>query len=401
MRLAGRTAKLGDVCAIIHVADGADRFDARSVGHGAPGRRSVSRDVNDPRNPNPVTLSARRTRSGQRPEARRGQEAWRTCARNWVKMPTDGLDCTSAVAAQPPPKAGAAFTLRSLGMAIRVDDRPTFCRERTGQQRSAWLRPPMQASTMRDFRDAKAMARSLRDALAQKGVTTHTDCLELIALSFGLEGLARARRANRRRRRQPGRRAAAARAPDAAARHRIFRRPRLLFAGRERRAGRDYAFTGEQDVAGGRSIGYRDDPAQDQPTRPAWSPTCCSERHGRPRREAAGARATWARLSASSTRSAHGAPRCWSPAPAISSLPSEAGAGRGDAFQLYAKGRTADRALAAEIAEIAHPGVLADTVAMFARPACLEKQALEMRDPWWSPWLSGGLDRRPWTAAWT
>lgn len=41
---------------------------------------------------------------------------------------------------------------------------------------------------MRDFRDAKAMARRLRDALAQKDVAlTHTECLELIARSFGLK----------------------------------------------------------------------------------------------------------------------------------------------------------------------------------------------------------------------
>ncbi|MGH6958047.1 MAG: LON peptidase substrate-binding domain-containing protein [Caulobacteraceae bacterium] len=41
---------------------------------------------------------------------------------------------------------------------------------------------------MRDYRDAKAMARRLREALAQKGLAlTHTDCLELIARAFGLK----------------------------------------------------------------------------------------------------------------------------------------------------------------------------------------------------------------------
>lgn len=41
---------------------------------------------------------------------------------------------------------------------------------------------------MRDYRDVKAMARRLREALAQRGVSlTHTDCLELIARSFGLK----------------------------------------------------------------------------------------------------------------------------------------------------------------------------------------------------------------------
>lgn len=41
---------------------------------------------------------------------------------------------------------------------------------------------------MRDFRDAKAMAHSLRDALKAKAVeTTHSECLELIAKAFGNE----------------------------------------------------------------------------------------------------------------------------------------------------------------------------------------------------------------------
>jgi hypothetical protein len=39
---------------------------------------------------------------------------------------------------------------------------------------------------MRDFRDAKAMAHALRDALRVKAVeTTHSECLELIAKTFG------------------------------------------------------------------------------------------------------------------------------------------------------------------------------------------------------------------------
>src|SRR5580692_2225078 len=41
---------------------------------------------------------------------------------------------------------------------------------------------------MRDFRDAKAMAHTLRDALKIKAVeTTHSECLELIAKTFGYE----------------------------------------------------------------------------------------------------------------------------------------------------------------------------------------------------------------------
>jgi hypothetical protein len=39
---------------------------------------------------------------------------------------------------------------------------------------------------MRDFRDAKAMAHTLRDALKAKAIeTTHSECLELMAKSFG------------------------------------------------------------------------------------------------------------------------------------------------------------------------------------------------------------------------
>jgi len=39
---------------------------------------------------------------------------------------------------------------------------------------------------MRDFRDAKAMARALRNALKAKGAeTTHSESLELIATAFG------------------------------------------------------------------------------------------------------------------------------------------------------------------------------------------------------------------------
>jgi hypothetical protein len=41
---------------------------------------------------------------------------------------------------------------------------------------------------MRDFRDAKAMAHGLRDALKIRAVeTTHSDCLELIAKAFGYD----------------------------------------------------------------------------------------------------------------------------------------------------------------------------------------------------------------------
>jgi len=41
---------------------------------------------------------------------------------------------------------------------------------------------------MRDFRDAKVMARALRDALKAKAIeTSHSDCLELVAKAFDCE----------------------------------------------------------------------------------------------------------------------------------------------------------------------------------------------------------------------
>ena len=41
---------------------------------------------------------------------------------------------------------------------------------------------------MRDFRDSKAMAQSLRQALSDKSITlTHSDCLELIAKAYGFD----------------------------------------------------------------------------------------------------------------------------------------------------------------------------------------------------------------------
>src|SRR5260370_21324527 len=46
----------------------------------------------------------------------------------------------------------------------------------------------MKRPLMRDFRDAKAMARALRDALKAKAIdTTHAEALELIAKAFGYE----------------------------------------------------------------------------------------------------------------------------------------------------------------------------------------------------------------------
>jgi hypothetical protein len=60
--------------------------------------------------------------------------------------------------------------------------------ERVGNAGSDLFRSPMKRALMRDFRDAKAMAHTLRDALKAKAVeTTHSECLELIAKTFGCE----------------------------------------------------------------------------------------------------------------------------------------------------------------------------------------------------------------------
>ena len=46
----------------------------------------------------------------------------------------------------------------------------------------------MQRVILRDYRDAKAMAHTLREALAAKAFTlNHSECLELVAKSFGVE----------------------------------------------------------------------------------------------------------------------------------------------------------------------------------------------------------------------
>src|SRR5258708_38984623 len=47
---------------------------------------------------------------------------------------------------------------------------------------------PKMSRRARDFRDAKAMAHGLRNALKSRAVeTTHSDCLELIAKAFGYD----------------------------------------------------------------------------------------------------------------------------------------------------------------------------------------------------------------------
>jgi hypothetical protein len=58
--------------------------------------------------------------------------------------------------------------------------------ERVGKAGSDLFRSPMKGALMRDFRDAKVMARALRDALKAQAIeTTHAEALELIAKAFG------------------------------------------------------------------------------------------------------------------------------------------------------------------------------------------------------------------------
>jgi hypothetical protein len=60
--------------------------------------------------------------------------------------------------------------------------------ERVGKAGPDLFRSPMKRCLMRDFRDAKAMAHALRDALKGKAVeTTHSESLELIAKAFGYD----------------------------------------------------------------------------------------------------------------------------------------------------------------------------------------------------------------------
>jgi hypothetical protein len=60
--------------------------------------------------------------------------------------------------------------------------------ERVGEAGPNLFRLPMKVALMRDFRDAKAMARSVRDALKANAIeTTRTEALELIAKAFGYE----------------------------------------------------------------------------------------------------------------------------------------------------------------------------------------------------------------------
>src|SRR5262245_65122821 len=72
---------------------------------------------------------------------------------------------------------------------VNVSQRVICFARATGQQRKPWHPCFVQAKDqdMRDFRDAKAMAGTLRTALAAKGLKiTVSESLELIAKAFGV-----------------------------------------------------------------------------------------------------------------------------------------------------------------------------------------------------------------------
>jgi ATP-dependent Lon protease len=245
---------------------------------------------------------------------------------------------------------------------------------------------------MRDFRDAKAMARRLRDALAQKGVTlSHTECLELIARSFGLKDwqvLAALI-------------AADARGPDTGPPPQLWTGPMLpvrdivmfpktaapLFVGRERsRRSLAWAFTGEQELL---LITQRspehDNPSADQLYELGVVADVLqrAETSDRGMKLLVRGRQRARLLRILEAEGAWRAEAVLGPSPAadvVAAQPLARAAAL--AFQTYAKGKAQLDRAAAEIAEIAHPGVLADAIAMYAKAAVPEKQAvLETRDP--------------------
>ena len=245
---------------------------------------------------------------------------------------------------------------------------------------------------MRDFRDAKAMARRLREALAQKNIAlTHTDSLELIARSFGLKDwqvLAALIAADAGR-------------PDTAPPPQLWTGPMLplrdfvlfpktsapLYVGRERsRRALAFAYTGEQELLlVTQRASEHDDPSQEQlyelgvvadVVQRAATPEGAVKLLVRGRQRARLVRI----LDADGAWRAEAVLEPSAGADVAAALPLAQAAAT--AFQAYAKGKEQLDRVAGEIAEIAHPGVLADTVAMFVRAGVAEKQAvLEMRDP--------------------
>jgi len=250
---------------------------------------------------------------------------------------------------------------------------------------------------MRDYRDAKAMARRLRAALAHKGVSlTHTDCLELIARSFGLKDwqvLAAMIDADAGH---------GASAPGSAPPsphlwsgpllpvRDIVMFPKLtapLFIGRARSMrALASAFTGEQELL---LVTQRDrdddDPGQDQ-LYPVGIIADVLQRFTLPDGTAkllvrGRERARLVRIV--ETDGVRRAEAALTPSPAVdlvASLPFAQAAAT--AFQAYAKGKEPLEEATQSIAEVVHPGVLADLIAAHAKASIAAKQAvLEMADP--------------------
>ena len=246
---------------------------------------------------------------------------------------------------------------------------------------------------MRDFRDAKAMARRLKAALATKGVTlTHTASLELIAQAFGLKDwqvLAALI-------------AAGTSGPDPAPAPQLWTGPMLpvrdivmfpkttapLFVGRERsRRALAFAFTGEQELfLVSQRASEHDAPTQDQ----LYELGVIADVLQREETTDRGTkllvrgrqRARLVRvLDADGAWRAEAAPEASAGVDVAAAQPLAQAAAT--AFQAYAKGKEKQLGrIAGDISEIAHPGVLADTIAMFASASVAQKQAvLEMRDP--------------------
>ena len=250
---------------------------------------------------------------------------------------------------------------------------------------------------MRDYRDAKAMARRLREALAQKGVSqTHTECLELIARSFGLKDwqvLAAMIEADAG--------GGADKAGADALSPRLWSGPLLpvrdivmfpkltapLFVGRARSMrALASAFTGEQELL---LVTQRDrdddDPGQNQ-LYPVGIIADVLQRFTLPDGTAkliVRGRERARLLRIVETDGVRRAEAALTPSPAtdvVASLPLAQAAAT--AFQAYAKGKEQLEEATGSIAEIVHPGVLADLIAAHAKASISAKQAvLEMADP--------------------
>ena len=259
---------------------------------------------------------------------------------------------------------------------------------------------------MRDYRDAKAMARRLREALAQRDVSlTHTDCLELIARSFGLKDwqvLAAMIEADAR----AGPAAAPPPAPTPTPTPTLWRGPLLpmrdivmfpklsapLFIGRERsRRAMAAALAGEQELF----LVAQRDPADEQPAQAqlyemgviadVLQRTDTPDRgvklllRGRERARLV----TMVEADGQLRAEAAPAPSPTAPSPAAVAAARPLAEAAVAAFRTYAEGKAQLAHMVEATAAIVHPGVLADAIAAHAVTASVaERQAvLEIADP--------------------